>query len=195
MENDIVKGKVSVGVGMKTEVKEGFSEKAKWHIRKFEDPDGSIERASRAGMPMGDLLSQFGDPADELVIEGNLMLNEGINELWKLVSTSGATKFDNSSSYIGVGNDNTAAAADQTGLIGSSKKYVAMDGGYPTAGTSQKSTWRSTFGVADANWHWQEITVANGSSDAAKNLNRKVQDLGTKASGTTWICTLEITLS
>jgi len=37
--------------------------------------------------------------------------------------------------------------------------------------------------------------VANGSSDAAVNLNRKVQNLGTKASGTTWIAQLTITLS
>lgn len=188
-------GRVQVGVGTRVEVEEGFKETARWRIRKFEDPDGSIERASKSGMPLEQLLEQFGSPIDELVIDGNLMLNEGINELWKLVCTSGATQFDNTNAYIGVGDDNTAASATQTDLIGSNKKYVAMDGGYPTAGTSQKSTWRSTFGVNDANWHWQEITVANGSSGASKNLNRKVQDLGTKASGTTWICTLEITLS
>jgi hypothetical protein len=34
--------------------------------------------------------------------------------------------------------------------------------------------------------------VANGNSDAAVNLNRKVQDMGTKASGTTW--TIEVQL-
>jgi hypothetical protein len=39
---------------------------------------------------------------------------------------------------------------------------------------------------------WKEWTVANGNSDAAVNLNRKVQDMGTKASGTTW--TIEVQL-
>jgi hypothetical protein len=70
-----------------------------------------------------------------------------------------------------------------------------MDAGYPTYGSNQQAKWQSTFGSADANFTWNEITVANGSSDTATNLNRKVQSLGTKASGTTWIAQLTITLS
>jgi hypothetical protein len=128
--------------------------------------------------------------------EENLLLNEGINELWTLACGTGGTKFDNTNAYIGVGDSNTAADASQTGLQAATNKlYKAMDGGYPTYGTSQKATWRSTFGSDDANFTWNEITVANGGSDSAKNLNRKVQSMGTKASGTTWVATLEITLS
>jgi hypothetical protein len=70
-----------------------------------------------------------------------------------------------------------------------------MDASYPTYGSSQKATWRSTFGPADANFAWKEITVANGSSGSAKNMNRKVQAMGTKTSDYTWITTLENSLS
>jgi len=128
--------------------------------------------------------------------EGNLLLNEGIDELWTLVAGTGATKFDNANAYMGVGDSATAADPVQTGLQAATNKfYKAMDASYPTYGASQKATWRSTFASAEANFAWNEITVANGNSDAAKNLNRKVQDMGTKASGSTWVATLEITLS
>jgi hypothetical protein len=129
-------------------------------------------------------------------IEGNLLLNEGINELWSLVCGTGGVKFDATNAYIGVGDSSTAAAATQTGLQAATNKlYKGMDSTYPTYGTDQKAVWRSTFGTSDANFAWEEITVANGNSDTADNLNRKCQAMGTKASGTTWIVTLEITLS
>jgi hypothetical protein len=51
------------------------------------------------------------------------------------------------------------------------------------------------FGSADANYAWQEFTVANASSGTGKNLNRKVSNQGTKASGQTWTLDLAITLS
>jgi hypothetical protein len=70
-----------------------------------------------------------------------------------------------------------------------------MDGGYPTYGTNQKATWKSTFTALVGNFDWREFTVANGNSDAAKNLNRKVSSQGTKASGQVWELTLEITLA
>ena len=159
--------------------------KARWRIEKYQ---GDYKRAQ--DIPKG--LKPF----EVLEFEYNLLLNEGINELWTLVCSASGTKFDNTNAYIGVGDSNTAADAAQTGLQAATNKlYKAMDGGYPTYGSSQKATWKSTFGSADANWTWNEITVANGNSDAAKNLNRKVQSMGTKASGTTWVATLEITLS
>ena len=127
---------------------------------------------------------------------GNIMLNEGINELWTLGCSSAGTLFDNSNAYLGVGDSNTAEAATQTGLQAvTNKKYKAMTVGYPTYGTSQKATWKATFGSTDANFDWEEFTVANGGSDASKNLNRKVSDQGTKVVGQTWELTLEITLS
>ena len=170
---------------METKLHEAIREgKVEWVLRKFANAQDHKE---------GKLLS-------ESKIDGNVLLNEGINELWTLVCSSSGTKFDNSNAYLGVGDDDTAEAATQTGLNpsgGSSlnQLYKAMDGGYPTYGTAQKATWRATFGAAEANFAWKEFTVANGSSGASVNLNRKVSDQGTKTSGQVWELTLEITLT
>jgi hypothetical protein len=130
-----------------------------------------------------------------LWIPGNILLNEGINLLWTLACGGSGTPWNSANAYIGVGDGTTAEAATQTGLQGTNKAYKAMDAGYPTYGSNQQAKWQSTFGTADANFTWNEITVANGSDDTAVNLNRKVQNLGTKASGTTWIAQLTITIS
>lgn len=128
--------------------------------------------------------------------EHNVLLNEGINEMWTILCSSGGTKFDNTNAYLGVGDSNAAESASQTGLQAATNKlYKAMDTGFPTYGTSQKATWRSTFAGNEANFAWNEFTVANGNSDAAKNLNRKVSAQGTKISGQVWELTLEITSS
>jgi len=159
--------------------------KTKWIIEKFKGDFKNREEAMAKSRPY----------AVENV-EGNLLLNEGINELWSLVCGVGGVKFDATNAYIGVGDSSTAAAASQTALQAATNKlYKGMDSTYPTYGTDQKAVWRSTFGTSDANFAWEEITVANGNSDSADNLNRKCQAMGTKASGTTWIVTLEITLS
>jgi len=128
---------------------------------------------------------------------GNVLLNEGINQLWTILCTaSSGTKFDNTNAYLGVGDDATGEDPVQTGLIAvTNKLYVAMDGGFPTYGTSQQAAWRSTFTSAQANYDWREFTVANGSSNTATNLNRKVSSQGTKASGQQWQLTLTITLA
>jgi hypothetical protein len=130
-----------------------------------------------------------------LWIPGNILLNEGINLLWTLACGGSGTPWNSANAYIGVGDGSTAESATQTGLQGTNKQYKAMDSGYPQYGSNQQAKWQSTFGSADANFTWNEITVANGSSDTATNLNRKVQSLGTKASGTTWVAQLTITIS
>ncbi len=126
--------------------------------------------------------------------EGNLLLNEGINELFTLICGTGATKWDNSNARLGVGNSNTAASATQTALLGGSTEIKAMDGSYPTYGSDQKATFRATFGSSEGNFAWEEWSLDNGVS-ADKNLNRKVSSLGTKVSGTTWVFTVEVSLS
>lgn len=137
-----------------------------------------------------------GEAYEEVTGLENLLLNEGINELWTLVAGTGATKFDASNAYIGVGDDNTAASASQTGLQAATNKvYVAMDGSYPTYGTSQLVTFRATFDGSTGNFAWNEFTVANGNSNSAKNLNRLVSAQGTKTSGQIWQVTVTITLS
>lgn len=128
-------------------------------------------------------------------IEGNLLLNEGITELLTLLIGGSATPFNNANAHIGVGDGTTAANATQTGLLGTNKTYMPMDATFPKV-EGQTVIFRSTFGPDDGNHAWREFTVANGISDSAKNLNRKVESaLRTKANPDTWVIQLQITIS
>lgn len=151
-----------------------------WKVEKFAD-DEAYER----GMPYG--TAEW---------DGNLVLNEGADELWRLVGGTGATKYDNSNAYLGVGDDDTAASASQTGLQAvANKVYKEMHGGAPTLSANQEISFVAVFGSGDANYSWREFTVVNASTDTGKNLCRKVSNQGAKASGQTWTLTYTITLS
>jgi hypothetical protein len=136
------------------------------------------------------------NPAYEVVkFDMNMLLNAGINVLWTLVCSSSGTKFDNTNAYLGVGDSSTAESAAHTDLQAATNKLrKAMDATYPTYGTSQKATWKSTFGGSDANYAWNEFGVFNASTSGTM-LNRKVSAQGTKTSGQTWELTLDVTLS
>jgi hypothetical protein len=139
--------------------------------------------------------AKAGKSYDTSIIDGNLLLNEGINELLLLLAGAGGTAFNNANTYIGVGDSNTAAAASQTGLQAATNKlYKAMNATYPTTG-SQQIVAQADFGSSEGNYAWEEFTIANGNSDTAKNLNRKVSSQGTKTAGQTWRVTVTITLS
>ena len=159
---------------------------SRWTIRKFSD-----DTAYRAWLAAG----QPALPAEQVdEIDGNLLLNEGIALLLDLGIGAGGTTFANANAYLGVGDSSTAAGATQTGLQATTNKlYKAMEAGYPQR-ASQTVTWRSVFGESEANWAWGEFTVANGNSDSAVNLNRKVESKGTKSGGT-WTLDLAITIS
>ncbi len=167
-----------------------------WSIHKFRDPDDRYYKAARSGIPMSVLVRRFKSRLYETRrFSGNLLLNAGIDEMWLLVQGSATpTNFNNANARIGVGDSTTAAAATQTDLQAATNfLWKAQDSGYPTE-SAQQSTWRSTFASADANFAWNEIGVDNGSA-RHKLINRKVQSMGTKASGTSWTATLQITLS
>jgi len=139
---------------------------------------------------------EAGLPPDEVVEKkDNLLLNAGIEALLNLLTGVSVTNFGQGNAYIGVGDSTTAAAASQTGLQASSNKdYRGMESGYPSV-AGQTVTFRSIWGSGNGNFAWNEWTVANGSSDSATNLNRKVAALGTKASGSEWTLTVAITVS
>ena len=124
--------------------------------------------------------------------EKNLLLNEGINELFTLICSATGTKFDNTNAQVGTGTSSTAADPTDSSLT--SGVWKGMDVSYPTYGTSQKATWKGTYGSGDANQAWNEFSVRNGAS-ADKMLNRKVSSQGTKVVGQTWELTIEISLS
>ena len=134
-------------------------------------------------------------PYETIEGEENCLLNSGIDEMWDLVTgavTGTNHIFDNAKAQIGVGNSSTAAAATQTDLVGASKTYKAMEAAFPTSAT-QKATFKSSFGSADANYIWNEWVVRQLTS--SKCLNRKVDSMGTKTSGSTWTLEVTITLS
>jgi hypothetical protein len=125
---------------------------------------------------------------------GNKLLDEGVNEMWKLISGSGGKSFNKNNSYIGVGDGTVAASGEQTGLQGANKLYKAADPTYPQI-NAQTITYRATFGSGEAAFAFQEFTIANGDSDAAVNICRKVESHGTKTLNDTWVVSLSITLS
>jgi hypothetical protein len=133
-------------------------------------------------------------PYEVIEGEGNCLLNSGINEMWDLITgeVSGSGHiFDNTTAQIGVGDSSTAADPSQTDLQGTNKTYQGMENGYPTS-TNQKATFKASFGESEANYAWNEWVVKQATS--AKCLNRKVENLGTKSSGT-WTLEVSITLS
>lgn len=157
-------------------------ERAKWH------PKWVIEKYDN------DEVYKAGTPSAVEVYDGNLLLNEGITELLTLLVGGGGTAYNNANARIGVGDSSTAEDATQTDLQATTNKlYKAMDATYPQV-SGQTVTFRATFGADDANFAWNEITVDNGST-VAINLNRKVQNMGTKVNPATWVVSLQITIS
>jgi hypothetical protein len=131
-------------------------------------------------------------PYEVISGEGNCLLNSGIDELWDLVCGDSANHFNNAGAQIGVGDSSTAASATQTDLqAATNKTYKGMDTGYPTS-TTQKATFKASFGASDANYTWNEWVVKQSTS--GKCLNRKVDSLGTKTGGT-WTLQVDITLA
>lgn len=137
------------------------------------------------------------EPYEVAEFEGNLLLNEGINELWLLLIGGAGTAYSNANAYLGVGDSDAAAVATQTALQAAANKFwQGMAATYPTSPPiGQQVVFRSVFADGDAQYAWKEFTVVNASADGGKNLNRKVSDQGTKAAGQEWTLTLTITLS
>jgi hypothetical protein len=148
-----------------------------WRIRKFK---GAITPDS--------------EPYEEVVFEHNDFLDQGVNLIWRAVNGQAVTYFDNANAYIGLGDSNTAVSKSQTGLQGANRSYVGMDSGFPSI-SGRDTTFQATFGQSQANFAIEEFTIANGGSNSATNLNRKVQNLGTKSSNTTYQVKVTVTIN
>jgi len=174
---------------------DGVTYKTRYRVYKFESDEARARAEEWLNQVAGrELTSTLPDGLVEVVEgEGNVLLNEGINNgIWPLVAGDAtATPFNNANARIGVGDSTTAADATQTDLLGTNKAYSGMDAGYPTYGTDQKIVFRSTFGEAEANFDWNEWVVDNG---AGVTLNRKVDSMGTKTQGS-WTLEVSITLA
>lgn len=153
--------------------------KTSWTIRRYDDNEAFLRDAPYA-------VSE---------IDGNLLLNEGIQELLNLGTGLGSpTAYNNANARIGVGDSSTAEAATQTGLQAATNNlFKGMEASYPSR-TNQTLTFRAVFTGDEANYAWNEFSVDNGAA-ADKNLNRKVSAQGTKTAGQTWTVDMQITLS
>ncbi len=138
-------------------------------------------------------------------VPGNLLLNEGIQRMLDLLIAAGGTTYANANAHIGVGDTLTAEAASQTELLATAaaanRFYKGMVATWPQR-TNQTVDWKSDFTSTEANFVWNEWTIAAGATTASgsgflvgtTNLNRKVASLGTKTTGT-WTLTASVTLS
>ncbi len=118
-----------------------------------------------------------------------ILIGEGVAGDW----------FDASNAHIGVGNTNTEFAATQTQLEGErlwettgEADRQGMEAAHP-ARTENAIDFKASFGADDANFAWLEWGVFNDDS-AGLMLNRKVENLGTKAGGT-WVLTVTLTVN
>lgn len=124
-------------------------------------------------------------PREERVVGRNLILEEGNDELLKLLigddtaipfwrEDPGAPGVD--VCHIGVGISDEAPVRSQTGLIGADPFYKALEPDYPQI-TAHTCVWRALFLDGEAEFAWKEATVANGDSNDAVNLGRCVFDV------------------
>lgn len=142
-----------------------------------------------------DILAAGVEAYERIEREGNMLVNNGAQLLEDALIGTGITAFSNANARLGVGDSSTAASASQTDLQAASNKVrVAMDATYPSR-SSQTLTFKATFGSAVGNFAWQEWGIFNAASGATSMLNRKVESMGTKSSGTTWVLTVTITIS
>ena len=167
--------------------KEGITWSASWKLEKYEEDLDEFD-----GTP--DEFYATYTPYEVIKSQGNLALNEGLNNIWTLVCGGAATPYSASFARIGVGDSSTAATASQTDLQASTNKlYKGLDLGFPVYGTNQLATFKASFTGSEANFVWNEWTVDNGASSGL-NLNRKVENLGTKSGGT-WTLSVDLTIA
>lgn len=164
--------------------REGWHAKVAWKVDKYEG-DWTPEQIA-AGLVK---------PFETIEGEGNMLVNNGAQLLEDALIGTAITAFSNANARIGVGDSSTAASASQTDLQASTNKLrKAMDATFPSR-SAQTLTFKSTFATGDANFAWNEWAIFNAASGATSMLNRKVESMGTKSSGQTWVHTATFTLS
>lgn len=146
---------------------------------------------------------------DEAWAHGNQLVTVGLNRIGNLIIGTGAA-FTNAQAIIGVGSSSTAFSAAQTALIGDGSTTTAYYQGADASNPTQSNgviTCNATYATGNANFAWNEWGFAVGTGTITPGgtlasvattpvlLNRKVQSLGTKGSGSTWTLQATVTLS
>lgn len=98
--------------------------------------------------------------------------------------------FNSSNARIGVGDGNTAFAADQTDLQGTNKLRKLVSGS-PTR-DDNSIDFTSEFGTSEGNFEWLEIGLFNSASGDYMATRRTLTGFGTKPSSEVWTVTLTV---
>jgi hypothetical protein len=115
------------------------------------------------------LRALVGSPEEAVEIEGNLLVNEGIQRFMDMtmIATLTGTGWNNANAFLGVGDSSTAEAATQTELQAATNRfYKAMNATFPSR-TSQTSSFQSDFTTTEANYVWAEWTISSGATTAS----------------------------
>jgi len=162
-------------------VTEDIGHKTSWEIKKYANDDDFAANK----------------PYDISKFVGNLSLTEGMTTLCNLLTGTGAeTVYSQANTYLGVGDSSAAEDHAQTALQAAvNKLWKQCKATYPQFADDtghRVVTWCADFTSAEANYAWAEFTVVNATTDAGKNLNRKVSAQGTKTAGQTWTLSISI---
>jgi hypothetical protein len=151
-------------------------------------------------------------PYETIEVEGNQLLDTspavGVQDLWKNVLGTYTQAVDQTHSGVAVGDSSTAENANQTDLQAATNKwYEDNDASFPALNGQNGIDFKSSYVSPNGDFAWNEwgviipgATTPSAITPAATKpanytlLNRKVQSLGTKSSGT-WTLTGTITLT
>lgn len=145
----------------------------------------------------------------EVEIHGNVLLNNGINRLLNLlIGTGSIIGYTNLATRVCVGDTSTltgvATCTDLQAAVSTSNRYMQVVTAADVV-SAQTVTATSDFTTSNGNFAWNEWGIdggtTNGGTAAATNtattsamLNRKVESLGTKTTGT-WTLAGAITIA
>jgi hypothetical protein len=112
-KNDKGLGNESVASKGKQSLLEKGVEHAIWTISRYAS---EADRLAKRVYSKAECMKLFATEEQFSTINANILVNAGINAIWKLVAGTGGTKFDNTNAYLGVGDSSTAAAATAAGV-------------------------------------------------------------------------------
>lgn len=205
MTADITRAADAAAVGASLDAADQLRWRVRARVDKFDDEQVAwVARRTGNVRPSGSLLAEHLDPYEVVHSQGNLLTTAGLNRLTSLLIGAGGQALTNTACRLGVGNSSTAAAVGQTDLQASAgaanRQFKVMDATFPTQANGVV-TFKSTYPTGEANFVWNEWgvdvaapTVTDGTTVNALLFNRKVDSLGTKASGS-WALTATVTIS
>lgn len=137
------------------------------------------------------LLGPDGKLKDERTVK-NLVVNDGLDFITaRMIGTSQVVM-----SHMGIGSDNTAAAASQTDLVSILGTKVALDSTTRTGSNNETIEYVATFGAGVSTGSVVEAGLFNNASAATGDmLCRTVFATVTKGAGDTLVLTWSVTLA